>query len=179
MGLVGLVGGAAIGAWIRRRQWRRINVEKVNGESLNLVARIEKLEEDLRSSATIIRVLSRQVEKLGIKFRVTRRTLKEPIDETAALAQKTSEATRILAAQISMLEKEFGANQNVLLAMQEQQQKQLELLLAIGKLAKLFENNEELNQKQETHQFSEEAKELKIHENQAADTGKETIKDAA
>lgn len=49
--------------------------------SLNLVERVEKLEEDLRSSVTIIGVLSRQLEKLGIRFRVTRRTLKEPIAE--------------------------------------------------------------------------------------------------
>lgn len=72
-----------IGAWIRRRQWSRITVESVrgDGESLNLVDRIEKMEEDLRNSATIIRGLSRQVEKLGIKFRVTRRTMKEPIAE--------------------------------------------------------------------------------------------------
>ncbi|XVF17292.1 hypothetical protein REPUB_Repub10bG0107100 [Reevesia pubescens] len=84
-GVVGLVGGVAIGAWIRRRQWRRICVETVKGggggKELNLVERIEKLEEDLRSSVTIIRVLSRKLEKLGIRFRVTRKALKQPIAE--------------------------------------------------------------------------------------------------
>ncbi|KAL0396550.1 UNVERIFIED_CONTAM: hypothetical protein Scaly_0103400 [Sesamum calycinum] len=92
---------------------------------VNLLGRVEKLEEDLRSSATIIRVLSRQLEKLGIR--------------TAALAQKNSEATRALAVQEDILEKELGEIQKVLLAMQEQQQKQLELILAIGKAGKLWE----------------------------------------
>ncbi|XP_022751098.1 uncharacterized protein LOC111299865 isoform X2 [Durio zibethinus] len=121
-GVVGLVGAVAIGAWIRRRQWRRIFVEKVKGggegKSFNLVERIEKLEEDLRSSVTIIRVLSRQLEKLGIRFRVTRKALKQPIAETAALAQKNSETTRALAAKEDILERELGEIQKVLLAMQ-------------------------------------------------------------
>ena len=51
------------------------------GMSFDLIRRIEKVEDDLRSSVKIIRVLSRQLEKLGIKFRVTRKTLKEPIAE--------------------------------------------------------------------------------------------------
>lgn len=83
-GVMVLVCGVWIGAVIRRRQWRRICWEKVRGEgreSVNLVERIEKLEEDLKSYATIIRVLSRQLEKLGIRFRVTRKALKEPITE--------------------------------------------------------------------------------------------------
>lgn len=71
-----------IGAWIRRRQWGRVCRESVKGGmEVNLFERIEKLEEDLRSSATIIRVLSRQLEKLWIRFRVTRKSLKEPIAE--------------------------------------------------------------------------------------------------
>lgn len=80
-GALGLVAGVVIGAWMRRRQWRRICKESARGERLNLIERIEKLEEDLKSSATIIRVLSRQLEKLGIRFRVTRKALKQPIDE--------------------------------------------------------------------------------------------------
>lgn len=141
-GALGLVAGVVIGAWMRRRQWRRICKESARGERLNLIERIEKLEEDLKSSATIIRVLSRQLEKLGIRFRVTRKALKQPIDETAALAQKNSEATRALAAQEDILEKELGEIQKVLLAMQEQQQKQLELILAIGKTGKLWETKQ-------------------------------------
>uniref|UniRef100_A0A7N0TSJ6 Transmembrane protein n=1 Tax=Kalanchoe fedtschenkoi TaxID=63787 RepID=A0A7N0TSJ6_KALFE len=146
--VVVLVGGVVVGAWIRRRQWRRIwrEEERVRkdggggGEGLNLLARVEKLEEDVRSSVTILRVLSRQVEKLGIRFRVSRKSLKEPIAETAALAQKNSEATRALAVQEDLLEKELGEIQKVLLAMQEQQQKQLELILAIAKTGKLLDN---------------------------------------
>lgn len=77
---VGLVVGVVVGAVIRRRQWRRICSADFS-RPVNLVERIEKLEEDLKNSATIIRVLSRQLEKLGIRFRVTRKALKEPLAE--------------------------------------------------------------------------------------------------
>lgn len=81
-GVVLLVIGVGIGAWIRNRQWRRICRESVKGGlEVNLLERIEKLEEELKSSATIIRVLSRQLEKLGIRFRVTRKAMKQPIAE--------------------------------------------------------------------------------------------------
>ncbi|PON90913.1 Transmembrane protein [Trema orientale] len=150
LGMVVLVAGVGIGAWIRRRQWRRFCAGSVKGSlEVNLLERVEKLEEDLRNSATIIRVLSRQLEKLGIRFRVTRKALKEPIAETAALAQKNSEATRALAIQEGILEKELGEIQKVLLAMQEQQQKQLELILAIGKTGKLWDTKQERSQEQE------------------------------
>ncbi|KAL0543248.1 hypothetical protein IC582_018338 [Cucumis melo] len=139
-----LVAGVAIGAWIRRRQWNRVFRETVKGVlEVNLMEKTNKLEEDLRSSATLIRVLSRQLEKLGIRFRVTRKALKKPVEETAALAQKTSEATRALAVRGDILEKELAEIQKVLLAMQEQQQKQLELILAIGKSGKMWESRQE------------------------------------
>ncbi|PHT31263.1 hypothetical protein CQW23_27600 [Capsicum baccatum] len=154
-----LVSGVIIGSVIRRRQWKRICMNNFSRSGsgggglrgVNLLERIEKVEEDLRSSTTIIRVLSRQLEKLGIRFRVTRKTLKDPITETATLAQKNSEATRALALQGERLEKELGEIQKVLLAMQDQQHKQLELILAIGKTGKLFEDkrgpSEDPNQK--------------------------------
>ncbi|XP_058092145.1 uncharacterized protein LOC131238036 [Magnolia sinica] len=135
-----LVGTVVIGALIRQRQWQRICRDTVDYGGLNMIERIEKLEEDLRSSATIVRVLSRQLENLRIRFRVTRKSLKDPITEAAALAQKNSEATRALAMQEEILERELGEIQKVLLAMQEQQQKQLELILAIGKSGKLRES---------------------------------------
>ncbi|KAL5992521.1 hypothetical protein ACLOJK_013440 [Asimina triloba] len=144
-----LAGAVVIGAFIRRRQWQRTCRYSRESGSLNLVDRIEKLEEDLRSSTTIVRALSRQLEKLGIRFRVTRKTLKEPITEAAALAQKNSEATRALAMQEELLERELVEIQNVLLAMQrklqEQQQKQLELILAIGKSGKLIKSRVEVS----------------------------------
>ncbi|XP_022978536.1 uncharacterized protein LOC111478487 isoform X1 [Cucurbita maxima] len=139
-----LVAGVAIGAWIRRRQWNRFFRQTAKGLlEVNLVENTNKLEEDLRSSATVIRVLSRQLEKLGIRFRVTRKALKKPVEETAALAQKTFEATRALAVRGDILEKELAEIQKVLLAMQEQQQKQLELILAIGKSGKIWESRQE------------------------------------
>ncbi|XWS29552.1 hypothetical protein CRYUN_Cryun24cG0038500 [Craigia yunnanensis] len=178
-GVVGLVGAVTIGAWIRRRQWRRIFVETVKGRGegkiLNLVEWIEKLEEDLRSSVTIIQVLSRQLEKLGIRFRVTRKSLKEPIAQTVALAQMNSEATKALAVQEDVLEKELGEIQKVLLAMQEQQQKQLELILAIGKSRKLFEDKREPSQEKDTVEackLTEEAKQMEVHHSQTLGTSK-------
>lgn len=89
-------------------------------------------------------MLSRTVEKLGVRFRVLRRTLRDPIRETATLTQKNSEATRILAAQEDFLEKEVGAIQKVLYAMQEQQQKQLELILAIGEASRILDDKQDL-----------------------------------
>ncbi|KAI3911535.1 hypothetical protein MKW92_021635 [Papaver armeniacum] len=148
-----LIGAVFIGTLIRRRQWNRIVTDSVKsriGPSFNLLERIEKLEEDLKSSATIIRVLSRQLEKLGIRFRVTRKALKEPISEAAALAQKNSEATRELAAHEDHLEKELGEIQKVLLAMQEQQQKQLELILAIMNAGKPREMKREFLSEEDT-----------------------------
>ncbi|KAK0606068.1 hypothetical protein LWI29_033848 [Acer saccharum] len=168
-GVLGLVCGVWIGSVIRRRQWWRICRETAReqpGGSVNLVERIEKLEEDLRSYATIIRVLSRQLEKLGIRFRVTRKALKEPISQTAALAQKNSEATRTLAMQEEVLEKELGEIQKVLLAMQEQQHKQLDLILAIGKTGKLLESRREPSQEQVTLDKSKLA-DGKTHETQS------------
>lgn len=141
-----LAAAVVVGALIRERRWRRICRDDSLG--VDLVARVEKVEEDLRSSATMIRVLSRQLEKLSIRFRVTRKALKEPISETAALAQKNSEATRVLAMQEDNLEKELGEIQKVLLAMQDQQQKQLELILAIGKAGKLLDNKTETGRRQ-------------------------------
>ncbi|XP_010531364.1 PREDICTED: uncharacterized protein LOC104807680 [Tarenaya hassleriana] len=139
-GVAGLVGGVVIGAWIRRRQWKRICGDPMRGESMNLIKRVENLEEELRNSATIIRVLSKHLEKLGNRFRVTKSALKQPIAEIAALAQKNSEATRALAVQEDILEKEIHEIQKVLIAMQEQQQKQLELILTIVKHSKLWES---------------------------------------
>ncbi|XP_057807144.1 uncharacterized protein LOC131021841 [Salvia miltiorrhiza] len=132
-----LVVSVVVGAVIRRRQWRRVCGAGFS-KGTNLLRRVEKLEEDLRSSATLIRVLSRQLEKLGIRVRAARKSLKEPISETAALAQKNSEVTRALAAREDILEKELGEIHKVLLAMQEQQQKQLELILAVGKAKNLL-----------------------------------------
>ncbi|GFP85649.1 hypothetical protein PHJA_000708600 [Phtheirospermum japonicum] len=135
-----LVTGVCVGVVIRRRQWRRVcGFSRGSYYGANLSGRVEKLEEDLRGAATIIRVLSRQIEKLDIRVRAARKALKKPISETAALAQKNSEFTRALAAQEDILENELGEIQKALLAMQEQQQKQLELILAIGKAGKLWE----------------------------------------
>ncbi|XP_062191321.1 uncharacterized protein LOC133895164 [Phragmites australis] len=137
-----LVGAVAIGSLIRRRQWERLRPLGRGGAEA--VGRIEKLEESMRGVVAAVGVLSRTVEKLGLRFRVLRRKLRDPISETATLAQKNSEATRILAAQENLLEKEIGAIQKVLYAMQEQQQKQLELILAIGEASRLLDGEQDM-----------------------------------
>ncbi|GFY87414.1 hypothetical protein Acr_05g0010530 [Actinidia rufa] len=119
----------------------RVSAPNSEDSGVNLIERIERLEEDVRSSVTVTRVLSRKLEKLGVRFRVTKKTLKDPFEETAALTQKNSEDTRALAMREDILEKELSEIQKVLVAMQEQQQKQLELILAIGKTGKLWDHN--------------------------------------
>lgn len=85
LGFVGLLGSVASGSWLRRRQWMRIcRGTRDYGEGTNLIRRLEKLEDDLKTSTTIVRVLSRHLEKLGIRFRITRKALKEPISEVKA-----------------------------------------------------------------------------------------------
>lgn len=77
-----LVATVVLNSWIRRRQRRRLCwVEASGGLKVNLLDGIEKLEEDLRSLTTVVRALSRKLEKLGLRFRVTRKTLRDPIAE--------------------------------------------------------------------------------------------------
>lgn len=57
---------------------KQSTVERVD---LTLKQRVEDLEGCTREFVTTSRVLSRQVEKLGVRFRVTRRTLRDPIQE--------------------------------------------------------------------------------------------------
>ncbi|KAL5079196.1 hypothetical protein RYX36_007617 [Vicia faba] len=64
--------------------------------------KIEKVEEDLRKTVRVIRILSMHIEKLGKRFLVT----KEPITQSAAIAQKNSEATRGITVQYEILVKE-------------------------------------------------------------------------
>lgn len=77
-----LVATVVLNSWIRRRQRRRLCWgEASGGLKVNLLDGIEKLEEDLRSLTTVVRALSRKLEKLGLRFRVTRKTLRDPIAE--------------------------------------------------------------------------------------------------
>ncbi|TVU05472.1 hypothetical protein EJB05_48638, partial [Eragrostis curvula] len=172
-----LVGAVAIGSLIRRRQWEQLRgAGGATGKvGAGLAVRMEKMEESVRSVAAAVGVLSRTVEKLGVRFRVLRRTLRDPISETATLAQKNSEATRILAAQENLLEKEIGAIQKVLYAMQEQQQKQLNLILAIGEASKILDDEQDMlddtaRSSSTTPAAETETKQVKIN-TQAAKTG--------
>ncbi|XP_039854487.1 uncharacterized protein LOC120712697 isoform X2 [Panicum virgatum] len=115
-----LVGAVAIGSLIRRRQSGRLRPPSgaADRAGMGLVERMDKVEDSVRGMVAAVGVLSRTVEKLSVRFRVLRRTLRDPISETANLAQKNSEATRILAAQEGLLEKEIGAIQKLLYAMQ-------------------------------------------------------------
>ncbi|KAI5071619.1 hypothetical protein GOP47_0013870 [Adiantum capillus-veneris] len=136
-----LLAALVINSVLRARQWQR-NDHSRNSTSKQVVAdsnvegRVQKLEEDIASAVSIIRVLSKQLEKLAVRFRVTRQTLRDPIQKTAGLAQRTSETVNILAAREDSLEKNLEEMHHVLLRMQENQTKQLELISTLGKLVK-------------------------------------------
>jgi hypothetical protein len=74
-----------INAVSRARQWlkseNRRETNYVADASFGLEDRIKRLEEEVDSTVTIVRVLSKQLEKLGVRFRLTRRTLRDPIQE--------------------------------------------------------------------------------------------------
>ncbi|CAL5203804.1 unnamed protein product [Lathyrus oleraceus] len=123
-GIMILVSGVAAGALLRRWQWKMISRESMKG---GLTERVEKLEEDLRKTVRVIRILSRHIEKFGKRFGVT----KEPITESASIAKKNSEATRAITVQYEILEKEIHEIQKVLLALKEQQQKQFDVILSV------------------------------------------------
>eukprot|EP00250_Pteridium_aquilinum_P003994 c14248_g1_i1 orf=422-1759(-) len=136
-----LLAALVINAILRSRQWQgsersRSLTSKLVVADSSVEERVQKLEEDIGSAVTIIRVLSKQLEKLAVRFRVTRQTLRDPIQETALLAQKTSESVNILAAREDALEKSLEEIHHALMGMQENQTKQLELISALGKLVK-------------------------------------------
>ncbi|KAF8654348.1 hypothetical protein HU200_061528 [Digitaria exilis] len=167
-----LVGAVAIGSLIRRRQsgWLRPAGGAAEGLGVGLVERVDKVEDSVRGMVAAVGVLSRIVEKLGVRLLTTTSLIHYPfLMQTATLAQKNSEATRILAAQEHLLEKEIGAIQKVLCAMQhlypvmagwravcplplaedlfklqEQQQKQLDLILAIGEASTILGGEQDL-----------------------------------
>jgi len=78
-----LVGAVAIGSLIRRRQSGRLRPASGAAErvGVGLVERMEKVEDSVRGMVAAVGVLSRTVEKLSVRFRVLRRTLRDPISE--------------------------------------------------------------------------------------------------
>lgn len=78
-----LAVGVLAGVLIRRR--RDVMIGEVPVSNLSLLPRIQKLEGDLARSANVIRILSRQLEKLGMRFQLTRKNMKEPISEVITL----------------------------------------------------------------------------------------------
>ncbi|XP_066326439.1 uncharacterized protein [Miscanthus floridulus] len=82
-----LVGAVAIGSLIRRRQSGRLRP--------GLTGRVEKVEETVRGMVAAVAVLSRTVEKLGLRFRVLRRTLRDPITELSCWRSCAAKCVRI------------------------------------------------------------------------------------
>jgi hypothetical protein len=84
-----LVGAVAIGSLVRRRQSERLRPAggAAEGVGVGLVERMEKVEESVRSMVAAVGVLSRTVEKLGVRFRVLRRTLRDPISEVLLIVK--------------------------------------------------------------------------------------------
>ncbi|CAM6085655.1 unnamed protein product [Calypogeia fissa] len=125
-------------------------------KDFTLDQRVGKLEVDVQGVAAIAQMLSRHLEKLGVRFRVTRRTLRDPIQETVELSQKTSEVVRALAKREKFLEKELKETQLVLVSMQAQQEKQLELLVtAMTKTLQSQQASERRNLKELSRRLGE------------------------
>uniref|UniRef100_A0A453RT56 Secreted protein n=1 Tax=Aegilops tauschii subsp. strangulata TaxID=200361 RepID=A0A453RT56_AEGTS len=81
-----LVGAVAVGVLVRRKQWERLCRVGAGGSvsatgGVDLVGRVEKVEESVRGVLAAVVVLSRTVEKLGVRFRVLRRAVTDPISE--------------------------------------------------------------------------------------------------
>ncbi|KAH7287145.1 hypothetical protein KP509_32G040100 [Ceratopteris richardii] len=136
-----LLAALIINSILGARRWQQNSYFDDSTKALivpdsTMEGRVRKLEEDIASSVTIIRGLSKHVEKLAVRFRVTRRTLRDPIQETAAVAQKTSDSVKLLTARGIALERDIREVHQVLLKMQENQAKQLELVSTLGKLVK-------------------------------------------
>ncbi|KAG0553475.1 hypothetical protein KC19_12G014300 [Ceratodon purpureus] len=131
--LLAIWGAILLNAFVQYRVLERLTGlpqrREITGRvDFTLKQRVDDLEENVREFVTTARGLSKQVEKLGVRFRATKRTLRDPMLETAAYAQKTSEVTTILAQREDRLEEELRGLQRALLAMQEHQVKQLALI---------------------------------------------------
>lgn len=57
-------------------------------KDFTLDQRVGQLEEEVQGVSTMAQVLSRHLEKLGVRFRVTRRTLRDPIQEVSITPRK-------------------------------------------------------------------------------------------
>ncbi len=87
-----LWGAILLNVILRARQWQvpskrgtRVASDSNQGlsDSTTMMKRIQQLEEDFQNTVTTSRVLSRHLEKLGVRFRVTRRSLRDPIQEAS------------------------------------------------------------------------------------------------
>ncbi|CAK9217494.1 unnamed protein product [Sphagnum troendelagicum] len=87
----------------------------------SMIKKVQQLQEDVQNTVTTSRVLSRHLEKLGVRFSVTRQSLRDPIQEAsytripapchhcymAVVTQKTSEVVSALAQHQDVLEIEL------------------------------------------------------------------------
>ncbi|KAH8970040.1 hypothetical protein BDL97_02G065900, partial [Sphagnum fallax] len=73
----------------------------------SMIKKVQQLQEDVQNTVTTSRVLSRHLEKLGVRFSVTRQSLRDPIQEMAVVTQKTSEVVSALAQHQDVLEIEL------------------------------------------------------------------------
>ncbi len=49
----------------------------------SMIKKVQQLQEDVQNTVTISRVLSRHLEKLGVRFWMTRQSLRDPIQEAS------------------------------------------------------------------------------------------------
>lgn len=86
--LLAVWGAIFLNAFVQYRVLERLTHFSRRKESTEkgdntLKHRVVELEENVREFVTTARLLSRQVEKLGVRFRVTKRTLRDPMQEVS------------------------------------------------------------------------------------------------
>ena len=83
-------GAILLNAFVQYRILERLTCLPQRREStgrvdFTLKQRVADLEEDVREFVTTARGLSKQVEKLGLRFRATKRTLRDPMQEVSLM----------------------------------------------------------------------------------------------
>ncbi|GAQ84041.1 hypothetical protein KFL_001730340 [Klebsormidium nitens] len=99
-------------------------------DSSGLALRVHRLEEEFDSGIKTVRFLARQLEKLGVRFRLSRRTLRDPIRENTDSIEAAKAELAMVNARLLRLEEGLFEAQEIMLAMQAQQAKQFAVLAA-------------------------------------------------
>lgn len=98
--LVAVWGAILLNAFVqygilKRLTWLPQRRESTGRVDFTLEQRVADLEENVREFVTTARGLSKQVEKLGVRFRATKRSLRDPMQEVSSLQELIQVATHL------------------------------------------------------------------------------------